>query len=80
MLEVVRASLGIPEDEHRNTTHEVQIESYTEALRAAWGSGALSVDDVTTKEHLRKLFAISEDEHRLVEATLRTEMKHDGRR
>jgi hypothetical protein len=80
MLEVVRASLGIPEEEHRKATHEVQIESYTEALRAAWGSGALSVDDVTTKEHLRKLFAITEEEHRSVETTLRAEMKHDGRR
>ena len=79
MLDVVRLSLGIPESEHKKIEHDIQIETYTEALRAALRSGAMSVDDVTPVEQLRKLFSISKEDDRSIQSALKAEFKNDGR-
>jgi hypothetical protein len=79
MLDVVRLSLGIPESEHRKIEHDVRVETYTEALRAALKSGAMSPDDLSTVEHLRKLFSITTDEDESVQSALKVELKNNGR-
>jgi len=79
MLDVVRLSLGIPESEHRKIEHEVQVETYTEALRAAWKSGAMSTDDLSTVEQLRKLFSISREEDSTIQSAIKSELGGDGR-
>ena len=79
MLDVVRLSLGIPENEHKKIEHDIRVETYTEALRAALRSGAMSADDVSTVEQLRKLFSISKDEGRTIQESLKVELKNDGR-
>jgi hypothetical protein len=79
MLDVVRLSLGIPVAEHRKIEHNVRVESYLEALRAAWKSGAMATDDLSTVEQLRKIFSITKDEDEAIQSALKTEFKNDGR-
>jgi hypothetical protein len=79
MLDVVRLSLGIQDSEHRKIEHDVRVETYTEALRAALKSGGLSPDDVGTVEQLRKLFSITKEEDESIRSALKAELKNNGR-
>jgi exopolysaccharide biosynthesis predicted pyruvyltransferase EpsI len=80
MLDVVRLSLGILEFEHKKIEHDVRVETYTDALRAALKSGAMSPDDSGTVEQLRKVFSITTDEDGPIQSALKAELKNNGRR
>ena len=62
ILEVVRVSLGVKEEEHVMLERDVQIETFKDALRSAWRSGIISSSDDVTHENLRKLYGITPDE------------------
>jgi hypothetical protein len=79
MLEVVRLSLGISDGEHTATEREVQLETYTEALQAAWRAGVLTPEDTRTHENLRQLYGVSLEEHLVIEAGILRELRNDGR-
>jgi hypothetical protein len=70
MLDVVRRSLTISDSEHAVLEREVQLETYTEALRTAWKSGIIMADDAKTHENLRILFGVNLDQHLVIEAGL----------
>ena len=78
MLEVVRMSLGISDEEHTAAEREVQREAYGDALHLAWTSGVLSGDDSSALENLRKLFGICTDEQRAMEAEILSEFRGKG--
>ncbi len=78
MLEVVRMSLGISDEEHTAAEREVQRETYGDALHLAWTSGVLSGDDSSALENLRKLFGICTDEQRAMEAEILSEFRGKG--
>ena len=78
MLDVVRMSLGIADEEHTAAEREVQREAYSDALRLAWTSGVLSADDNPALENLRKLFGICTDEQRAMEAEILNEYRGKG--
>ena len=75
MLEVVRRSLAVGEDDHAKLEREVQLEAYTDALRSAWKSGIISTDDIDTHENLRQLYGMGREEHLVIEAGILQELK-----
>jgi hypothetical protein len=79
MLDVVRVSLGVQEDEHALLEREVRLETYREALRSAWKSGLITSDDLSTGENLRKLYGLGKEDHLVIEAAVMNEMKATGR-
>ncbi len=79
MLDVVRVSLGVQEDEHALLEREVRLEVYREALRSAWKSGLVTMDDPAASSNLRKLYGISNDEHLVIEAAIISELKAGAR-
>jgi hypothetical protein len=79
MLEVVRLSLGISEDEHALVEREVQVETYTEALQAAWKAGVLTPEDTRTQENLRQLYGMNLEEHLVIEANILKELRTQGK-
>jgi hypothetical protein len=75
MLEVVRMSLGIKDDEHAEAEREIQRETYRDALRLAWSTGVLSSEDSKAIENLRSLFGVNADEQRALEAEVQEEAR-----
>ena len=75
MLEVVRRSLAVDEDDDARLSREVQLEAYTEALRSAWKAGIISGDDVDTHENLRQLYSIAKEDYLVIEAGILQELK-----
>jgi hypothetical protein len=59
---------------------EVQLETYTEALQAAWKAGVISGYDTRTHEGLRQLYGISLEEHMVIEAGIPKDLKKNGGR
>jgi hypothetical protein len=78
MLDVVRVSLGVQEDEHVLLEREVRHETYRDALRSAWRSGLITIDDTTASENLRRLYGISKEDHIVIEAAVTTELRSSG--
>jgi tetratricopeptide (TPR) repeat protein len=77
MLGVVRRSLTISDSEHALLEREVQLETYTEALRMAWKSGIITANDAKTHENLRTLYGVSMEQHLVIEAGLLREMNQE---
>ena len=75
MLETVRLSLGLEETEHALVEREVQLETYTDALRSAYQSGIVTRDDASTHENLRQLYGITMEEHQVIETEVLRELK-----
>jgi len=77
------AVIGIGERWRRRVVpraaHDGDQAAGAEALRVAMKSGAMSPDDLSTVEHLRKLFSITTDEEESVQAALKVEVKNNGR-
>jgi tetratricopeptide (TPR) repeat protein len=75
MLDVVRRSLIIGDADHFLLERDVQLETYTEALRSAWKSGIITADDVATHENLRNLYGITMEQHLSIEPNIMRELK-----
>ena len=75
MLDVVRRSLAVTDDEDAKLVREVQVEAYTEALRSAWKAGIITNDDIDTDANLRQLYGIGREEHLVIEASVLHEIK-----
>jgi hypothetical protein len=57
----------------------VQLETYTEALQAAWKAGVISSTDAGANENLRQLYGITLEEHLVIESGILDEIKKNGR-
>ena len=75
MLDSVRLALDIEETEQALVEREVQIETYTEALRSAYRSGIVKKEDASTHENLRQLFGMTLEEHEVIEGEVLREVK-----
>lgn len=73
MLDVVKMSLGITDVEHAEAEREIQRETYGEAIRLAWSSGAVTGEESPALENLRRLFGISTPEQLSMEQEILNE-------
>jgi len=74
MLDVVRLSLGVGEEEHMQTERMAQLDAYAEALRSALKSGEIGLRDESAQEHLWTLFALTREDHTAILASIRPEI------
>jgi len=74
LIESLRHSLQVTQDEHSSLEPAVKSESYAGALRTAWQDGTLSPEEVTHLEILRGELVISADEHLASEQKIRREL------
>jgi hypothetical protein len=74
LLQSLRKSLGISEEEHNSLEQEVRLEIYIYAIADCWKHGALTADDLDRLDTLREKFKISAEEHMRLEKQVRQEI------
>jgi tellurite resistance protein len=74
LLLMLRRTLGIGDEEHKNLERELQMEVYLHALTIAWQDGGMSAKDSERLEFFRDKFHISSDEHFRLEKQVREDM------
>ena len=74
ILESLRTSLQVTEDEHRSLEPEALLEAYTAAVREVWSDGSTTNEEMDHLEQLRKELNISAEQHLKIEQTVRREI------
>jgi hypothetical protein len=74
LLQTLRKSLGISEEEHNSLEQEVRLEIYLYAIIDCWKRGALTADDLDRLDTMREKFNISAEEHMRLEKQVRQEI------
>jgi hypothetical protein len=74
ILAVLRKSMGINDEEHKNLEQEVQLEIYLQAIVDSWRSGSITPQDLDRLDILRERFNISAEEHLRMEKQVRQEV------
>jgi hypothetical protein len=74
LLAVLRAALGLSEQDHESVQQEIQIEIYLQAILDGWKDGAITPQDSERLDQLREQFHISAEEHLRLEKQVRREI------
>ena len=74
LLDTLRKSLGIDNDQHSSLEQEIQLEIYLEAIVEGWKDGAITPEDSEKLDVLREKFSISAEEHLRLEKQVRREI------
>ena len=74
LLQTLRKSMGISDEEHASLEQEVRLEIYLYAIVECWKNGSLTPQDLERLDALREKFNISAEEHMRLEKQVRQEI------
>jgi len=74
LLQTLRKSMGISDEEHESLEQEVRLEIYLYAIVDCWKNGSLTAQDLDRLDTLREKFNISAEEHMRLEKHVRQEI------